>query len=106
MGWAVRTLMHLSKVHVLARRIFQGVELDHALEPFTRQEKVQSFMLMKVTQPLYALTDWLLFSKIRATIGIRGCVVSGGGSLAKGLDDFFEVIGLEVPPWCKHINKK
>ena len=51
---------------------------------------------MKLIEPFYALTDRLVFSKIRATIGIRDCVVSGGGSLAKGLDDFFEIIGLEV----------
>ena len=37
----MRTLMHLSKQYVMARRIFLGVELDHALKPFTKWEKAQ-----------------------------------------------------------------
>lgn len=33
---------------------------------------------------------------MRAALGIRRCVVSGGGSLAPHLDDFYEAVGLPV----------
>ena len=37
-----------------------------------------------------------MYKKIRQAIGIKDIVVSGGGSLAAHLDDFFEVLGLQV----------
>lgn len=33
----------------------------------------------------------LVFCKIRAALGIMSTIISGGGSLAPHLDDFFEV---------------
>lgn len=44
----------------------------------------------------HRLGKLLVYKKIRQAIGIRQTVVSGGGSLASHLDDFYEVIGLEV----------
>ena len=38
----------------------------------------------------------LVYAKIRQAMGIKDTVISGGGSLAAHLDDFFEVLGLEV----------
>ncbi len=38
----------------------------------------------------------LVYGKVRAALGIRQAVVSGGGSLAPHLDDFYEAIGLPV----------
>ena len=38
----------------------------------------------------------LVYKKIRQAIGIKTTVVSGGGSLASHLDDFFEILGLQV----------
>ena len=40
---------------------------------------------------LRRLGQILVFSKIRAALGIMSTIVSGGGSLATHLDDFFEV---------------
>ena len=37
-----------------------------------------------------------MYGKVRAALGIRQGVVSGGGSLAPHLDDFYEAIGLPV----------
>lgn len=42
------------------------------------------------------LASKLMYGKIRAAVGVRRAVVSGGGSLQPHLDDFFEVIGLTV----------
>jgi hypothetical protein len=37
------------------------------------------------------LCQRLVAAKVRTALGIRGCVISGGGSLATHLDDFYEV---------------
>lgn len=39
----------------------------------------------------------LVFSKIRAALGIMSTIISGGGSLAAHLDDFYEVLLLAYP---------
>lgn len=38
----------------------------------------------------------MVHNKIRAALGVRGAVASGGGSLAQHLDDFYEAVGLPV----------
>ena len=38
----------------------------------------------------------LVFSKIRAALGIMSTIISGGGSLATHLDDFYEVYPYHV----------
>ena len=46
--------------------------------------------------PVHALADKLVYSKIRAGIGNIKAVCSGGGSLAKYLDDFYQTINVDV----------
>lgn len=45
---------------------------------------------------LCRLGQILVYKKIRHAMGIKNTVVSGGGSLAAHLDDFFELLGLHV----------
>ncbi len=40
--------------------------------------------------------DHQVHAIVRAALGIMKCVVSGGGSLAAHLDDFYEAAGLPV----------
>lgn len=47
-------------------------------------------------RPAPRLAQRLVVAKVRAALGVKKCVVSGGGSLAPHLDDFFESIGLPV----------
>ena len=42
------------------------------------------------------LAKVLVYGKVRTALGIRQGVVSGGGSLAPHLDDFYDAIGLPV----------
>ena len=42
------------------------------------------------------LAQALMYSKVRAAIGVQKAVISGGGSLAPHLDTFYEAIGLPV----------
>lgn len=37
-----------------------------------------------------------MYGKIREALGVRSCVVSGGGSLQPHLDEFYEVLDLTV----------
>jgi long-subunit acyl-CoA synthetase (AMP-forming) len=45
---------------------------------------------------LRRLAGVLVYKKIRDALGIKKVAVSGGGSLAAHLDDFYETIGLDV----------
>jgi hypothetical protein len=42
------------------------------------------------------LAQALVYSKVRAAVGVRKAVISGGGSLSPHLDTFYEAIGLPV----------
>lgn len=42
------------------------------------------------------LAQKLVYGKIREALGVRRCVVSGGGSLQPHLDEFYEVLDLTV----------
>ena len=42
------------------------------------------------------LAKRLVFAKIRLALGIQKTVVSGGGSLAPHLDDFYEMLDLPI----------
>ncbi len=50
----------------------------------------------KIATAFCRLAKALVYGKVRAALGIRQGVVSGGGSLAPHLDDFYEAIGLPV----------
>lgn len=51
---------------------------------------------MRIIKLILNLIKIKLYRKILNGIGIRKVVISGGGSLGKHLDDFFEAIGLKV----------
>lgn len=40
----------------------------------------------------------LVYGKVRAALGIRRAAISGGGSLAPHLDDFYESVSSDYPP--------
>ena len=45
---------------------------------------------------VHRLAQLLVFKKVRSALAVIKCMVSGGGSLATHLDDFFEALGLPV----------
>lgn len=91
----VSTLLGISQRYIEARRISQGLSLNH-LNPSTIQRlkaKLQALILF----PLHALADKLVYNKVReATGGQIKTIISGGGSLAMHLENFFEIIGVEI----------
>jgi long-chain acyl-CoA synthetase len=91
----VNTCLNLSKKYIEARRIVQGLSLD-CLAP-TLSQKLQAYAQMLILAPLHAIADKLVYTKIRAATGGKiQNMISGGGSLAKHLDLFFEIVGINV----------
>ena len=91
----VNTCLDLSKKYVEARRIVQGLSLE-CLQPSLSQ-KLRATAQMSILAPLHAIADKLVYTKIRAATGGKiQNLISGGGSLAKHLDLFFEIVGINV----------
>lgn len=84
--------------YVRARRVVDGVALQFALPGSQRSwAQLAAAALMSVLlRPLHMLASKLVYSKIREALGIRKTVISGGGSLATHLDDFYEAVGVTV----------
>jgi long-chain acyl-CoA synthetase len=91
----VDTLLDLSQKYVMARRLVQGLDLE-CLTPSVGQ-KLNARVQMAALAPIYAIADKLVFNKIRsATGGAIKYIISGGGSLAKHLDLFYETAGIDI----------
>ena len=84
-----------SKRYLAASRIVAGLSLEnlHASATDKLKAKIQASLLA----PLHRLGGKLVYGKIReATGGQIKAIISGGGSLAKHIDDFFEIVGVPV----------
>ncbi len=91
----VDTLLAASKKYIEARRIAQGLSLE-CLRP-TLSQKLNARLQMSILSPVHAIADKLVYAKIREATGskIKNMII-GGGSLAKHLDLFFEIVGVDV----------
>lgn len=92
----ITALLAASVAYVRARRTVQGMDLRWATTPRPPHVLALALAVAAALAPLHALATKLVHSKIRAALGIKTTVVSGGGSLAPHLDDFYEAIGMEV----------
>jgi long-chain acyl-CoA synthetase len=91
----VNTCLNLSKKYIEARRIVRGLSLE-CLTP-TLSKKLSAFAQMSILAPMHAIADKLVYAKIRAATGGKiQNMISGGRSLAKHLDLFFEIVGINV----------
>ncbi len=91
----VVTLLDLSQKYIMAQRLVQGLDLEN-LTPSASQ-KLTARLQMVALAPIFAIADKLVFNKIRlATGGEIQYIISGGGSLAKHLDLFFETAGIDI----------
>jgi long-chain acyl-CoA synthetase len=91
----VETLLGLSQKYIMARRLVRGLSLE-CLEPSLSQRLKAQWDIVALA-PLHAIADKLVYSKIRsATGGKIQNIISGGGSLAKHLDLFFEIVGIDI----------
>lgn len=85
-----------SQKYIEARRIAQN--LDILRQNPSGVEKGIAAIKSAVFYPLHALGEKIVYRKVReAVTGGEFCyAISGGGSLAKHLDDFFEIVGINV----------
>ncbi|HAG83043.1 MAG TPA: long-chain fatty acid--CoA ligase [Cyanobacteria bacterium UBA12227] len=91
----VYTLLNISQRYIEAKRISQGLSLNQ-LNPSLIQ-RITATIQAAILTPLHALADKLIYQKVReATGGELKTIISGGGSLAMHLENFFEIIGVEI----------
>ncbi|WYL92509.1 MAG: AMP-binding protein [Gloeotrichia echinulata IR180] len=91
----VNFFLSASDTYIKARRIVQGLSLDHinssAIERLTA--KIRETVLF----PLHALGERLVYAKVREATGGRiKHVISGGGALPRHIDSFFELVGINI----------
>jgi long-chain acyl-CoA synthetase len=91
----VNFFLSLSERYILAKRIADNLSLEN-LNPSTGKRilaKLQALLLA----PFHALGERLVYRKIRAATGGKlKAVISGGGSLAMYLEDFYEIVGVPI----------
>jgi len=91
----VKFFLNNSQRYIKARRTVYGLDLENLTPPLS--ERLGAAAQMVLLAPVHGLGDRLVYRKIReATGGQVNYLVSGGGSLAKHLDDFYEIIGVEI----------
>jgi len=91
-GW----LLAAALAYARAKRVVQGLDIRFAVTRRPVIELFKAFVLAAFLAPFNALSQRLVGAKVRAALGVKGCIISGGGSLAAHLDDFFEAIGVPV----------
>ncbi|TVQ52147.1 MAG: long-chain fatty acid--CoA ligase [Spirulina sp. DLM2.Bin59] len=91
----IHFFLNLSEKYVKARRIATDCEL---LQPNpSGGDRTKAKIKAMLLGPLHGLGDRLVYKKVRAATG--GCVkyfVSGGGSLARHIDLFYEILNVPV----------
>ncbi|HCF27926.1 MAG TPA: long-chain fatty acid--CoA ligase, partial [Cyanobacteria bacterium UBA11049] len=91
----INSLLATSQLYIEARRIAQGLALNN-LHP-SLPERVSAGIKAAALAPIHNLADRLVYKQVReATGGQVKYLISGGGSLAMHLDNFFEIVGVEI----------
>lgn len=91
----VRTFIALSHAYIRMVRLAEGRDLRR--KPAAVVSRVAARAAAGLLSPVHRLADRMVYSRIRnATGGRMKAAVSGGGSLAPYIDDFFEAMGLLI----------
>lgn len=91
----IKFLLDMSQKYILARRIAQGLSLDDINASV--MEQIGAKILELVLLPFQILGEKLVYAKVREATGGRiKQVISGGGALPRHIDNFFEIIGVEI----------
>ena len=90
----VKFFLKQSESYIMAQRIADNTSLEH----FDASATERSLAKLKAASlyPVHALADKLVYRKIRDGVGNIKAVCSGGGSLAKYLDDFYQTVNIDV----------
>ncbi len=85
----------VSQKYIVAKRVVQGLNVEN-LHP-SLGDKLLASLVVAGLWAIHQLGHKLVYQKVRAaTGGNLKYVVSGGGSIAEHLEDFYEIIGIEI----------
>ncbi|EDX84193.1 AMP-binding enzyme, putative [Synechococcus sp. PCC 7335] len=91
----IRFFLEKGHEYITARRTLSGLRLDHLTS--STGEKLAAALKLAYLWPIYQIGDRIVFSKIREAMGGKvDFLVSGGGSIADYLEDFYEVVGIPI----------
>ncbi|TAF06513.1 MAG: long-chain fatty acid--CoA ligase [Nostocales cyanobacterium] len=91
----IKFLLDMSQKYITARRIGEGLSLNHINA--SDIERLGAKILELALYPFQALGEKLVYAQVReATGGKIKQVISGGGALPGHIDNFFEIIGVEI----------
>ncbi|MEM8544456.1 MAG: AMP-binding protein, partial [Cyanobacteria bacterium P01_H01_bin.119] len=81
--------------YLRAKRTWEGLDLENLAPSFG--QKLAAALTLPFLWPLHKLGDAIVYKKVRAATGGNiDFVVSGGGSIAEHLEDFYEIIGVTI----------
>lgn len=91
----INRFLNISDKYIQAQRIAQGLSLDNLNTSIL--QRLTAKMQASALSPLHALAGKLVYNKVReATGGNIKQMISGGGALPKHIDNFFEIIDVEI----------
>lgn len=91
----INFFLGISEAYLEAKRTYLGLKLDN-LNPSSTKKLIAQIKAILLA-PLHQLGDKLVYQKVRA--GVGGNVqtwISGGGSLAKHIDNFFQIVNIPL----------
>ena len=90
----IQFFFKISERYIVARRQVNQLTLDSTL---TGGNKLIDQLTVSLLAPLHQLGNKLVYQKVRqATGGELKAAISGGGSLGMHLENFFEIVGIEL----------
>ncbi|MFB2982121.1 AMP-binding protein [Microseira sp. BLCC-F43] len=91
----IQSFLTVSQSYIKAVRTWKRLDLEN-LNP-SQSQLVQAWVKTIALAPLHYLGEMLIYKKIQqATGGKLKQLICGGGSLAQHLEDFFEIIGIDI----------
>ncbi len=84
-----------SQRYIVAKRTLSGLNLEQLQS--SPMQKLVAALQMIYLWPLHQLGDRIVYTKVRAALGGQvEYLVSGGGSIAEYLEDFYELAGVPI----------
>ncbi|MEM8503420.1 MAG: AMP-binding protein, partial [Cyanobacteria bacterium P01_D01_bin.1] len=91
----IRFFLEKGQEYITARRTLAGLRLDNLTS--SGGQKLAATLKLAYLWPIYQIGDRIVFSKIREAMGGKvDYLVSGGGSIADYLEDFYEIVGIPI----------
>ncbi len=91
----IRFFLEKGREYISAKRTLSGLRLDSLNS--AAGEKLMATLKLAYLWPIYQIGDRIVFAKVREAMGGKvDYLVSGGGSIADYLEDFYELVGIQI----------